>query len=326
MRSALRRAPPPPLLPGSPPPLPPPLPHSPQDAFHPSPRPGRVEAVRLTQRAYDHHDIAPEDRTELRRLPGTAGPPQVPFHGFGMYEALVRGSVEVSGVNYARYEGGGPSLRRQLSDALRDDLICEVGNGVRRDDVALRVLPGEISSVVLHYEHDRAVSPMRHSADGHNGQLPLLYDAEWSMRVDYVIRAKDPARQRNIARALVTALAAPEGLTPLHIGGAYGQLTPDAPPRASPSGARRAGTGRRSPSRCRRRPCRRRVFGASWRPRSRRPCRRPARAAPGSSHHCRPPTPRHIGRRGVAARIGHGLGGCPAPLPTSRCPHRRHSP
>eukprot|EP01065_Artemidia_motanka_P051143 TRINITY_DN8925_c0_g1_i1.p1 TRINITY_DN8925_c0_g1~~TRINITY_DN8925_c0_g1_i1.p1 ORF type:complete len:318 (+),score=81.36 TRINITY_DN8925_c0_g1_i1:70-1023(+) len=148
------------------------------------------------RRGFDQHDLAPEDRLDLAKL----AKPDPVFSVFGPYAPVVRGSLVLHGVNYAKYEAlrGKAAARVRFLDALREDLISEVGNGVRKEDILLNVLPGEIRSVVLSY-------------GGGEGPAPQLLDADWDLAVAYAIRARDVRRQNNVAVALYTALTTAEG-------------------------------------------------------------------------------------------------------------------
>lgn len=118
---------------------------------------------------------------------------------FGPYAPVVKGSFILHGCNFAKLEGVGKGVRRaRFLDGLREDIICEVGNGVRKEDILLNVVPGEIRSVVLSYES--------------GGPTPQLLDADWDLAVAYAIRAKDQQRQANIAMAFFTALTTYDGL------------------------------------------------------------------------------------------------------------------
>eukprot|EP01064_Diplonema_japonicum_P025819 TRINITY_DN37252_c0_g1_i1.p1 TRINITY_DN37252_c0_g1~~TRINITY_DN37252_c0_g1_i1.p1 ORF type:complete len:386 (+),score=39.93 TRINITY_DN37252_c0_g1_i1:44-1201(+) len=142
--------------------------------------------------SFDPRDQAPEDRT-LSAL-NTRGPlePRVP---------LVRGSLRLEGVNFARYEGMkvDPERQRAFTSAIRDDLISEAGNGVVREDILLRLTPGPIKTVVLDYASGVTKDGLLN--------LPSLVDAEWCIDCEYAIAARNEDRQVAIARTLFEALS-----------------------------------------------------------------------------------------------------------------------
>eukprot|EP01062_Namystynia_karyoxenos_P066749 TRINITY_DN60690_c0_g1_i1.p1 TRINITY_DN60690_c0_g1~~TRINITY_DN60690_c0_g1_i1.p1 ORF type:complete len:620 (+),score=150.28 TRINITY_DN60690_c0_g1_i1:118-1977(+) len=157
---------------------------------------------------YDHRDRAPEDRTDAhafmkREKDGADWLADTRLREFDLYDLLVRGSLIIDGVNYAKYEQARESderMRLEFLDAIKDDLIGEVGNGVKREDIAIRIYPGQIKAVVLHYDKHRQ-----------REKAPALVDAEWSIRVDYAIRTRDSQRQRNIALSLYTTFRSAGG-------------------------------------------------------------------------------------------------------------------
>ena len=184
-----------------------------------------VVPVAMSGQQFDPYDRAPEDRQKdvCPRRQSAVG------DFFGPYEPVVRGSLHIEGVNYAKYEAQKhrSSYISAFLDAMRDDIVCappppslsparnhtpalphhphipslqisEVGNGVRREDILLQLYPGAIKTVVLHY--DRYDGPDTQAND------PTLVDAEWSVKCDYAIRARDVQRQQNVAMALYTAL------------------------------------------------------------------------------------------------------------------------
>ncbi|KAJ9473085.1 hypothetical protein DIPPA_33165 [Diplonema papillatum] len=172
---------------------------------------------------FDINDRAPEDRYQPNCHAAMGKGQQSSItDGFGMYDPVVRGTLHVDGVNYSRYEAckDKPERVGGFLDALKDDLISEVGNGVRREDIRLRVYPGAIKTVVLHYDDE---SPVRESSRTLRQAVgdPRLVDAEWSLKVDYGIRAKDPQRQHNVAVALFSALTSPHGFADGKTQGAY---------------------------------------------------------------------------------------------------------
>ena len=141
---------------------------------------------------FDPRDQAPEDsmhgRVECQRGP------------LDPHAPLVRGSLRLEGVNYARYEGAkvDPDRQRAFTSAIRDDLISEAGNGVVREDILLRITPGPIKTVVLDYNG----APQ---AGGQPGP-PSLVDAEWCIDCEYAISATSEDRQSSIAHTLFEAL------------------------------------------------------------------------------------------------------------------------
>jgi len=163
---------------------------------------GRMSEA-IDRRAFDANDIAPEDPLHARKnsLQGCPWPldPRVP---------LVRGSLRLEGVNFARWESamGAPERQRAITTALRDDMISEAGNGITREDILLRLTPGPIHSVLLDYSG-------RPRPDGQPA-LPKLSDAEWCIDIEYAIAARDEAKQSAIARALFEALAGGEMALP----------------------------------------------------------------------------------------------------------------
>eukprot|EP01062_Namystynia_karyoxenos_P014506 TRINITY_DN15215_c4_g1_i1.p1 TRINITY_DN15215_c4_g1~~TRINITY_DN15215_c4_g1_i1.p1 ORF type:complete len:391 (+),score=50.37 TRINITY_DN15215_c4_g1_i1:78-1175(+) len=196
-------------------------PHRPSHAA-PAPAGGSPEYVPVTP--YDAYDRAPEDR---RRPPQRQ---QVLDFGLGTssveesFESaahIVRGVLTVDGVNYAHY---GAYLRTRprncdhFLDGLRDDIISEVGNGLRRADILLRVSPGPVRSLALEFDlrqppqHAEQADVRRTVADWSWQDDPVLADADWSMHVDYAIRARNEQRQLGVAAALYRCLAAPGGL------------------------------------------------------------------------------------------------------------------
>eukprot|EP01065_Artemidia_motanka_P049914 TRINITY_DN8414_c1_g1_i1.p1 TRINITY_DN8414_c1_g1~~TRINITY_DN8414_c1_g1_i1.p1 ORF type:complete len:330 (+),score=42.88 TRINITY_DN8414_c1_g1_i1:99-1088(+) len=142
--------------------------------------------------SFDRRDNAPEDR----RVATGGG-------GGGVFDPsmpLVRGSLRLEGVNFAKYEGAKvvPDRQNALTTALRDDLISEAGHGVCREDILLRLTPGPIRSIVLDYP-DKQVGSAPPAP-------PSLADAEWCVDVEYAIATRDGERQASIARALFDAL------------------------------------------------------------------------------------------------------------------------
>eukprot|EP00662_Eupelagonemidae_sp_cell21_P053204 gene53204-16229_t len=86
--------------------------------------------------------------------------PDAQQRDFDRYDHVVRGSITVDGVNYAKYEQvreRDEGARARFLDAVKDDFISEVGS---------------IKAVVLHY--DAPASDARHGG-------PSLVDAEWSI-------------------------------------------------------------------------------------------------------------------------------------------------
>eukprot|EP00756_Hemistasia_phaeocysticola_P017079 Hpha_TRINITY_DN15517_c1_g1::TRINITY_DN15517_c1_g1_i1::g.107113::m.107113 len=165
---------------------------------------------------FDIHDRAPEDRVDAveKNCRATDWLKDVRLCGFDPYDHLVRGSIVIEGVNYAKYEQHrdvAEARRRDFINAIKDDMISEVGNGVRREDVALRLTPGQIKAVVLHY------------GDGASQSVasPSLVDAEWCIKVDYAIRARDQQRQRNIGMSLYTSFTSRSGFQGLALKTAY---------------------------------------------------------------------------------------------------------
>eukprot|EP01060_Flectonema_neradi_P010192 TRINITY_DN17305_c0_g1_i1.p1 TRINITY_DN17305_c0_g1~~TRINITY_DN17305_c0_g1_i1.p1 ORF type:complete len:476 (+),score=83.99 TRINITY_DN17305_c0_g1_i1:210-1430(+) len=161
----------------------------------------------LISKGFDTFDRAPEDRVnpqcERQMDPVSAF--------FGPYEPVVRGSLHIEGVNYAKYEAHKHRAKHVVPflDALRDDIISEVGNGVRREDILLQIFPGAIKAVVLHYNKIE-IDDQRDDGEYPLINDPKLVDAEWSVKCDYAIRARDVQRQQNIAIAIYTALGSEE--------------------------------------------------------------------------------------------------------------------
>eukprot|EP01063_Lacrimia_lanifica_P036903 TRINITY_DN7439_c0_g1_i1.p1 TRINITY_DN7439_c0_g1~~TRINITY_DN7439_c0_g1_i1.p1 ORF type:complete len:687 (+),score=167.40 TRINITY_DN7439_c0_g1_i1:57-2117(+) len=168
---------------------------------------------------FDPQDHAPEDRVDRGALTKQC----LGAHArqrdlqFDRYDTVVRGSFHIEGVNYSKYEAcrNRPYIADGFADAIRDDIISEVGNGVRRDDVKLRIYPGAIKTVVLHYDEDD--DPARSAA----AEPPRLVDAEWTMKVDYAIRSRDVMRQQNVAVAIYSAFTSSFGFTDEKTRGAY---------------------------------------------------------------------------------------------------------
>ena len=154
---------------------------------------------------FDANDKAPEDRMQTGCR--THRPSDNIKDMFDAYDSVVRGTIHIEGVNYSKYESckDRPERVNGFLDAIKDDIISEVGNGVRREDIKLRVYPGAIKTVVLHYD-ENAVGTAAH-------RDPRLVDAEWSLKIDYGIRAKDSMRQQNIAMALYGALTSRYGFS-----------------------------------------------------------------------------------------------------------------
>eukprot|EP00756_Hemistasia_phaeocysticola_P005521 Hpha_TRINITY_DN13366_c0_g1::TRINITY_DN13366_c0_g1_i1::g.95184::m.95184 len=121
-----------------------------KSSFPPQPQPRERSIVMghgtRSRTGFDTHDLAPEDRMEVGALKK-----QDPVNAvFGPYAPVVKGSFILHGCNFAKLEGVGKGVRRaRFLDGLRDDIICEVGNGVRKEDILLNVLPGEIRSRLL---------------------------------------------------------------------------------------------------------------------------------------------------------------------------------
>ena len=160
--------------------------------------PPRAEYI---ARGFDDNDRAPEDRFtgQQCRAPQRSGVADM----FDTYDNVVRGTFHIEGVNYSKYEACKdiPERSNGFTDAVKDDIISEVGNGVRREDIKLRIYPGAIKTVVLHYDEEGTK------------QDPRLVDAEWNLKVDYGIRARDAQRQQNIAMALFSAFTSSYGFS-----------------------------------------------------------------------------------------------------------------
>eukprot|EP01061_Rhynchopus_euleeides_P017352 TRINITY_DN2883_c0_g1_i2.p1 TRINITY_DN2883_c0_g1~~TRINITY_DN2883_c0_g1_i2.p1 ORF type:complete len:447 (+),score=77.08 TRINITY_DN2883_c0_g1_i2:192-1532(+) len=157
--------------------------------------------------SYDSSDKGPEDRLD-QRAQCNSWFNEVRHAGFSVYDPLVKGVMIIEGVNYSLYEAAKEVPRRveAFHESLKEDLISEVGNGVRPEDIVLRVIPGQIKTVVLHYDtNDKPRGAERHH--------PQLVDAEWCMKVDYVLRTRDVQRQQNVAMALYTAFTGQDGFT-----------------------------------------------------------------------------------------------------------------
>eukprot|EP00756_Hemistasia_phaeocysticola_P004703 Hpha_TRINITY_DN12964_c0_g1::TRINITY_DN12964_c0_g1_i1::g.164485::m.164485 len=168
--------------------------------------------------AFDHRDRAPEDRQESSILSTSAMDAGSQWGWlnayFSPYDHLVRGSILVDGVNYSAYEaarGKADHKQKALDKALKSDLISEVGCGLMDSDIAVRVSPGAIKSVVLHYEE---------------ASSPLLVDADWSIKVDYAMRLRDATLQQAAGAAIYRALTGPYGLHLQHLRSAYASLDP----------------------------------------------------------------------------------------------------
>eukprot|EP01062_Namystynia_karyoxenos_P048634 TRINITY_DN3707_c1_g2_i1.p1 TRINITY_DN3707_c1_g2~~TRINITY_DN3707_c1_g2_i1.p1 ORF type:complete len:819 (+),score=144.23 TRINITY_DN3707_c1_g2_i1:77-2533(+) len=178
---------------------------------------------------YDPRDRAPEDRS-----PRAAGPHDPGFWmPFGNFEHVVRGSLQIEGVNYARFEqakGEDEAAITDFFDALADDLIAVVGSRVRREDVRFRAFPGVIKTVTLHYGDMLAPRPPRGSPE----RDPRLVDAEWGLNVDYAVRAEDQASQRNIAMSIFNALSSPQGFPGQRAQAIYAQRIDGSPETARP--------------------------------------------------------------------------------------------
>ena len=131
--------------------------------------------------------------------------------GFSVYDPLVKGVMVVEGVNYSLYEAAKETAHTVdvFNNSLKEDIISEVGNGVRPDDIVIRVIPGQIKTVVLHYDTKKKFKRRESDERSH----PQLVDAEWCMKIDYVIRTRDVQRQQNVAIALYTAFTGQDGFT-----------------------------------------------------------------------------------------------------------------
>eukprot|EP01065_Artemidia_motanka_P051255 TRINITY_DN8987_c1_g3_i1.p1 TRINITY_DN8987_c1_g3~~TRINITY_DN8987_c1_g3_i1.p1 ORF type:complete len:429 (+),score=65.65 TRINITY_DN8987_c1_g3_i1:61-1287(+) len=154
---------------------------------------------------FDPHDRAPEDRLGIRSRTSE----DVFFHPGS---CVVRGTLYVDGLNYSCYEGHMkvcPDHCDSFLDGLREDLICEVGNGLRKCDILFRVYPGAVRNLVLDY--DKRVPPPNDTGLWWQ-EDPKLLDADWGMRVDYAIRARNPQRQQGVATALYHVLGSAAGL------------------------------------------------------------------------------------------------------------------
>ena len=97
-------------------------------------------------------------------------------------------------------------------------MISEVGNGIRRDDIALRVYPGAVKTVVLQYDEG---TPRRIAAGTWKPADPKLMNAEWCFTVDYALRARSGARQQRMATAMYNALSSAHGLSTYKTAQAY---------------------------------------------------------------------------------------------------------
>eukprot|EP01062_Namystynia_karyoxenos_P056111 TRINITY_DN4705_c0_g1_i1.p1 TRINITY_DN4705_c0_g1~~TRINITY_DN4705_c0_g1_i1.p1 ORF type:complete len:405 (+),score=73.89 TRINITY_DN4705_c0_g1_i1:78-1292(+) len=188
---------------------------------------GAAPRMPLRTASFDSRDLAPEDAFQKASAHVAHAPPPA----FDPYAPVVRCGLRLEGVNFARVEaakGRRVQLERFL-DALRDDIIAEVGNGVRREDILFRVTPGEIRHVVLSFEdspkpplggtekraHLRSSedsSRSGRSSKGVAGEVPepKLLDADWAVLVDCAIRCRSVTSQRTVAQSLYNALA--EGL------------------------------------------------------------------------------------------------------------------
>eukprot|EP01064_Diplonema_japonicum_P017478 TRINITY_DN2559_c6_g1_i1.p1 TRINITY_DN2559_c6_g1~~TRINITY_DN2559_c6_g1_i1.p1 ORF type:complete len:448 (+),score=52.98 TRINITY_DN2559_c6_g1_i1:42-1346(+) len=158
----------------------------------------------MTIGKYDSYDKAPEDRLQL----GQVATPE-----FDATAPVVRGNFCIENVNYSTYEAHRkekPHYAEKFIDALKDDIISEVGNGVRKDDVVLRVSPGAVKTVVLQYDEG---TPQEIQSGEWVPEDPKLVNAEWDITVDYAIRARTTNRQQRVAAAMYQALSCNEGLS-----------------------------------------------------------------------------------------------------------------
>eukprot|EP01060_Flectonema_neradi_P030633 TRINITY_DN449_c13_g1_i1.p1 TRINITY_DN449_c13_g1~~TRINITY_DN449_c13_g1_i1.p1 ORF type:complete len:332 (+),score=75.06 TRINITY_DN449_c13_g1_i1:293-1288(+) len=170
-----------------------------------SPRGGDFSASNnfATLTCYDDHDKAPEDRLKIA-LNAT---PE-----FDASAAVVRGTLSIDGVNYSTFEAhkkDKPHYTERFLDSLREDIISEVGNGVRKEDILLKVYPGSVKTVVLHYDEG---TPQQIARGDWKPEDPKLVNADWSFTVDYAIRARNNTRQQRIATAMYQVLSSDEGL------------------------------------------------------------------------------------------------------------------
>eukprot|EP00659_Diplonema_papillatum_P020688 gene20688-31879_t len=157
--------------------------------------------------AYDHHDRAPEDR-----LHGVGAS----LSEFEQGSAVVRGTLSIEGVNYSTFEAhkkDKPYYAERFLDALRDDIISEVGSGVRREDVVLKVFPGAVKTLVLQYDEG---TPRRIRNGTWKPADPKVLNADWSISVDYAIRARNAASQQRIAMLMFRALTEENGSMTTH--------------------------------------------------------------------------------------------------------------
>ena len=150
-----------------------------------------------TANLFDPKDLAPEDR-----ITSSCNKPWPYSTGkIDLRDPIVTGSFHIIGVNYSRYENAKsvPHIIDKFHLAIYDDITSEVGGGTRPSDIVIKITPGTIDNVVLHYhtETDGIKVPVR---------SPKLVDAMWRMKVDYCIRARDAQRQQQIAMAMYSAL------------------------------------------------------------------------------------------------------------------------
>eukprot|EP01063_Lacrimia_lanifica_P005263 TRINITY_DN13021_c0_g1_i1.p1 TRINITY_DN13021_c0_g1~~TRINITY_DN13021_c0_g1_i1.p1 ORF type:complete len:552 (+),score=99.07 TRINITY_DN13021_c0_g1_i1:48-1658(+) len=170
--------------------------------------------------AFDDNDLAPEDRA--RRARGRHKQSEaMTQNGFDPSVPTVCGTFAINGVNYSTYEAHKkerPLHADRFLDALRDDVISEVGNGVRREDILFAVSPGAIQSVALKYDEG---SPRRIARGDWVPEPPKLLTASWSFTVDFVIRARNDVRQKRIAEAMYQSLTSDVGVAPYKTPPAY---------------------------------------------------------------------------------------------------------
>eukprot|EP00756_Hemistasia_phaeocysticola_P055751 Hpha_TRINITY_DN3172_c0_g1::TRINITY_DN3172_c0_g1_i1::g.96513::m.96513 len=185
---------------------------------------------------FDAYDRAPEDKgpavgPDTDVASGQEAAWEWARRSFAPQEHLVRGSLLVDGVNYAIFEGlrgRGSHLVDNVETAIKDDFVSAVGHGIRRKDVDTRILPGVITSVVLEYDDQEQEE---RDSNERGVTSPRLVDAQWGIKLDYVLRLRDAETQHAAAKTLFWALQREDGVSLEEMAGAYRQMLPhDADP------------------------------------------------------------------------------------------------
>ena len=120
--------------------------------------PQGTNVVRKPRRVpqYDSMDRGPEDRFQV---PNGCQDwiQQVRSSEFDLYDPLVTGVFIINGVNYAKYEYIKENIKalETFHEAIKNDVVSEIGNAVRADDIIIKIYPGQIKTVVLHYNEQR---------------------------------------------------------------------------------------------------------------------------------------------------------------------------